>query len=148
LKENAMTFGSINYLAVFIAALAGFGFGALYYMSLANPWMNAVGWTADEQARHKRGELNPSRMPFVIAIVANLIMAWVLAGLIGHLGPGQATIRNGLISGAFCWLGFVVTTLSVNYAFTARKPALTLIDGGHWLGVLLIMGAVIGAFGS
>jgi hypothetical protein len=25
---------------------------------------------------------------------------------------------------------------------------LTVIDGGHWLGVLLIMGAVIGAFGS
>jgi hypothetical protein len=70
-------------------------------------------------------------MPFVIAIVANLI-----------------TIRNGLISGAFCWLGFVATTLSVNYAFGQRKPALTLIDGGHWLGVLLIMGAVIGAFGS
>lgn len=143
-----MTFGSINYLAVFIAALAGFGFGAIYYMSLAQPWMNAIGWTPDEQARLKKGELNPSKMPFVIAIVANLIMAWVLAGLIGHLGPGQATIRNGLISGAFCWLGFVVTTQSVNYAFGQRKPALSLIDGGHWLGVLLIMGAVIGAFGS
>jgi hypothetical protein len=24
---------------------------------------------------------------------------------------------------------------------------LTLIDGGHWLAVLLVMGAVIGAFG-
>ena len=87
-------------------------------------------------------------MPFVVAIVANLIMAWVLAGLIGHLGPGQATIRNGLISAGFCWLGFVVTTQSVNYAFTNRKPSLILIDSGHWLGVLLIMGAVIGAFGS
>lgn len=143
-----MTFGGMNYLAIFIAALAGFGFGAIYYMSLAKPWMNAVGWTPEEQARHVKGELNPSKMPFVIAILANLIMAWVLAGVIGHLGPGQTTIRNGLISAGFIWLGFVVTTQSVNYAFGGRKPSLTIIDSGHWLGVLLIMGAVIGAFGS
>ena len=143
-----MTFGSINYLASIVAALAGFGVGAVYYMTLAKPWMNAVGWTAEEQARHVKGELNPSKLPFVIAILANLVMAVILAGIISHLGPGQTTIRNGIISGAFCWTGFVLTTMATNYAFTARKPALTLIDGGHWLGVLLIMGAVIGAFGS
>jgi hypothetical protein len=141
-----MIFSGINYLAVLIAALAGFGFGAVYYMSLARPWMNAVGWTSEEQAAHLRGELNPSKLPFVIAIVANLIMAWVLAGLIGHMGP--VTVRSGIISAAFVWLGFVITTMAVNYAFTARKPMLSVIDGGHWLGVLLIMGAVIGAFGA
>lgn len=140
-----MTFAGINYLAVFIAALAGFGFGTVYYMSLARPWMDAVGWTPEQQAAHVKGELNPSKAPFAIAIVANLIMAWVLAGVIGHMGT--VTIRSGLISAAFVWFGFVVTTLAVNYAFTARKPMLTVIDGGHWLGALLVMGAVIGAFG-
>jgi hypothetical protein len=133
-----MTFAGINYLAVVIAALAGFGFGAVYYMSLARPWMDAIG--------KSQADLNPSKTPFIIAIVANLIMAWVLAGLIAHMGP--ATIRSGIISAAFCWFGFVITVLAVNYAFGDRKPMLTVIDGGHWLGVLLIMGAVIGAFGS
>jgi hypothetical protein len=128
-----------------IAALAGFGFGAVYYMALAQPWMNAIGWTPEQQAAKARGGLDSSKAPFLIAIVANLIMAWVLAGVIGHMGT--VTIRNGVISGAFCWLGFVVTTLAVNYAFGGRNPMLTLIDGGHWLGVLLIIGAVIGAFG-
>jgi hypothetical protein len=142
-----MTFGSINYLAIIVAALAGFGFGAVYYMSLAKHWVNAQGWTPEQAAKVKAGT-GASKTPFIIGIAANLLMAWVLAGLIGHLGPGQATIRNGLISGAFCWLGFVITTQSVNYAFSGRKAALTAIDGGHWLGVLLIMGAVIGAFGS
>jgi hypothetical protein len=60
---------------------------------------------------------------------------------------GEITVRSGLISAAFAWLGFVITTMSVNYAFGGRMPMLTVIDGGHWLGVLLIMGAVIGAFG-
>jgi hypothetical protein len=140
-----MTFAGINYLAVVIAALAGFGFGAVYYMSLARPWMDAQGWTPEQQAAHVRGELNPSRLPFVIAIVANLVMSWVLAGLIGHMG--SVTIRSGLISAAFVWLGFVVTTLAVNYAYSGRKPMLMVIDTGYWLGALLIMGAVIGAFG-
>jgi hypothetical protein len=133
-----MTFSGINYLAVVIAALAGFGFGAVYYMSLAQPWLNATGLT--------QSELSRSKTPFLIAIAANLIMAWVLAGLIAHMGP--PTVRSGIISGAFCWLGFVVTSLSVNYAFSNRKPMLIVIDGAHWLGVLLIMGAVIGAFGT
>jgi hypothetical protein len=146
--EKIMTFGSINYLSIFVAALAGFGFGAVYYMTLATPWMNASGWSADEQAAKAKAGMGGSKTPFIIAIIANLVMAWILAGLIGHLGPGQATVRNGLISGAFCWLGFVMTTQSVNYAFGGRKPSLTVIDGGHWLGVLLIMGAVIGALGS
>lgn len=140
-----MTFAGINYLAVFIAGLAGFGFGAVYYMSLATPWMNAVGWTPEQQAAHMKRELNPSKMPFVIGIVANFVMAWVLAGFIDRMGP--VTIPNGIVSAAFGWLGFVVTTLSVNYAYGARKPMLTVIDGGYWLGALLIMGAVIGAFG-
>jgi hypothetical protein len=133
-----MTFAGINYLAAVIAALAGFGFSAVYYMSLARPWLDAIG--------KSQAELNPSKTPFLIAIASNLIMAWVLAGLIAHMGP--ATIRSGVISAAFCWFGFVITTLAVNYAFGDRKPMLTVIDGGHWLGVLLIMGAVIGAFGS
>lgn len=140
-----MTFAGINYLAVFIAGIAGFGFGAVYYMTLARPWMDAIGWTAEQQAAHVKGELNPGKAPFVIAIVANFVMAWVLAGVIGHMG--EITVRSGLISGAFVWLGFVVTTLSVNYAYGARKPMLTVIDSGYWLGALLIMGAVIGAFG-
>jgi hypothetical protein len=87
------------------------------------------------------------RGPLVIAAVADLVMAWVLAGLVGHLGPGQVTLKNGVISGAFAWLGFVVTTLAVNYAFGFRKPALMAIDAVHWLLLLVIMGAIIGAFG-
>jgi len=140
-----MTFAGINYLAVVIAALAGFGFGAVYYITLSRPWMTAMGWSSEQQAAHAEGEINPGKTPFVISIVANLVMAWVLAGVIGHMG--MVTVRSGLISGAFVWLGFVITTMSVNYGFGGRQPMLTVIDGGHWLGVLLIMGAVVGAFG-
>jgi len=65
----------------------------------------------------------------------------------GHLGAGQVTLKNGVISALFVWLGFVITTLEVNNAFGQRKPMLTVIDGIHWVGVLVIQGAIIGAMG-
>jgi hypothetical protein len=89
--------------------------------------------------------VRPSPGPFIIALVADLVMACLLAGVIGHLG--EVTLRAGVITASLLWLGFVITTMAVNHAFQGAKTALTLIDGGHWLVVLVVMGAVIGAIG-
>ena|SRR5437899_2654169 len=136
-----MAFAGINYLAVLIAAVAGFAFGAAYYIGLSRQWLAAVGKTKEEVAAKR------SPTPFIISIVALAVMAWTLAGIMGHLGAGQVTLKNGVISALFVWLGFVITTLAVNNAFGQRKPMLTVIDGIHWLGVLVIQGAIIGAMG-
>ncbi|HUA55905.1 MAG TPA: DUF1761 domain-containing protein [Candidatus Sulfotelmatobacter sp.] len=135
-----MTFAGISYLAVIVAAAAAFVFGAVWYGSLGKRWAAACGRPGDASR-------TPPIGPLVTTFVGQLVMAWVLAGLIGHFGSAAVTVRDGVISGVFCWLGFVATTLAANYAFQGRPFALTLIDGGHWLGVLAIEGAVIGAIG-
>ena len=61
--------------------------------------------------------------------------------------PDHVTVKNGIISALFLWLGFVVTTIFVNNAYPGRKYILSVIDSIHWLGVLVIEGAVIGAIG-
>ena len=38
-----MTFAAVNYLAVFVAAIAGWLTGAVYYMALGQQWMLAQG---------------------------------------------------------------------------------------------------------
>jgi Protein of unknown function (DUF1761) len=136
-----MTFAGLNYLAVLIAAVAAFAWGAAYYMTLSRQWLAAVGMTK-EQLGEKR-----SPVPFAISFVALLVMGWVLAGTLGHLGPGQVTVKNGIISALFLWLGFVVTTVFVNNAYPGRRYSLSVIDSIHWLGVLVIQGAVIGGMG-
>jgi hypothetical protein len=142
---EAVTFAGINYLAIAVAAIAAWVFGAAWYMALGRTWMAALGKApAEVEACRKQ---SPPIRQLVIAFIASLVMAWVLAGLIGHLGPGQVTVRNGVISGAFCWLGFVITTMVVNAMFAGRNARLLLIDGGHWLLVLLLIGAIIGAMG-
>jgi hypothetical protein len=56
-------------------------------------------------------------------------------------------LRNGVISAAFLWFGFVLTSTVVNSAFAGRAWGLTALDVAHWLVVLLAMGAVIGGIG-
>lgn len=136
-----MAFAGMNYLSIVVAALAGFGVGAIWYMVLGQAWLDALGKTEDDI----KGSGASQAMPFVIALVADLVMAIMLAGLMGHLG--DVSIRGGLISAFFVWVGFVITTMGVNHAFSGANPRLTAIDGGHWLAVLLVMGAIIGAFG-
>ena len=133
---------AINYIAVVIATLAGFGLGAVWYMVLGRAWMRALGKT---EAEIKEGQGSAKALPFIIALVALFVMAWALAGLMGHLA--QVNVRGGVIAGLIVWVGFVITTMGVNHAFSGASPKLTLIDGGHWLAVLVVMGAVIGAFG-
>ncbi len=138
-----MGFAGMNYTAIFFAAVASFMFGAVYYGALGKPWMAAQGKTEADIKNSGR----PLPMLLALSFVSALIMAWVLAGLIGHMGPGRVTIRTGLISALFAWVGFVATTMTVNHGYQGARWSLTLIDGGHWLGVLLLQGAIIGWLG-
>ena len=132
-----MTFAGTNYLAILVAAVGAFAFGAAYYMALSKQWLAAMG----------RIEPNKSPMPFIMSFVCELVMAWVLAGMLAHFGAGQVTVKNGIVSALFIWLGFVLTTVLVNNGYAGRKLSLSAIDSIHWLGVLVIQGAIIGAFG-
>jgi hypothetical protein len=133
----------MNVYAIVLAAIASFMFGWLWYGVLfSDAWLEACGKSRDEV----KGD-TPSPTPFIISFVGLVVMACVLAGVLRHLGADQVTLRSGVITGVFMWLGFVITTMVVNNAFRGAKPSLTLIDGGHWLGVLILQGAVIGWFG-
>jgi uncharacterized protein DUF1761 len=138
-----MSFAGVNYLAIVVAAVVAWLAGAGWYTSLGKVWTAAIGMTPEQmqQAKSRPG----AHLPFLYTFVAQLVMAWVLAGVLGHIGA--LTLRAGVISGAFCWLGFVITTLVVSYTFAMRDWRLLLIDGGYWLLVLVLMGGIIGAWG-
>ena len=129
---------SVNLLAVLVAAIAAFAFGAVWYTALSKQWLAALGKT--------REQLNVGFTPFIWSVVVELVMAFVLAVLIGNL-PGGITITTGLTVGLLAWVGFVATTLILNHRYEGLSWSLTILDSGHLLGVLLIQGAVIGVFG-
>jgi hypothetical protein len=139
-----MHLANINWLAVIVAGVAGWLVGAVWYNVLSKQWLAAQGKTMETAKQQAAGQSLPVLL--IVVFVANLIMAVMLYGIMTHVGP--FTIRAGLISGALCWLGFVATTVTANYAFQGRKPMLTVIDGGYWLVVLLVIGAILGWFGG
>lgn len=138
-----MSFAGINYWAVLVAGAAGFLFGGVWYRLLAEPWKTAHGFTTEQIRAHHGKEAAP--WPLLIALAADLILAWMLAGVMGHLG--DVDVKNGVVTALFLWFGFVITTLIVNNTFGVRSAKLILIDGGHWLVAMLLMGAIIGAWG-
>jgi Protein of unknown function (DUF1761) len=123
-----MAFGGMNYVAIIVAAIAGFALVTLWSRSAMKAGMSAA--------------------HFVTGAIAALVMSFVLAGLIGHLGVGQVTLRNGIVSALFVWTGFVATTLAVNHGRYGLGWRATLADGGQWLAALVMMGAIIGGFGA
>lgn len=141
-----MSFAAISYLGVIFATVAAFIVGALWYSVLfSKQWIAAIGMTeADVKARQGGG--GPSLVPLLAGnIVGNLVMAFILSALLHSLGA--ATIGGGIVTALLVWLGFVVTVMAVNNSFAGRQPMLTAIDGAHWVVVLVVMGAIIGAFG-
>ncbi len=142
-----MTFAGINYLAILLAGVVGWLAGAVWYTLLGKRWLAAQDRTEEEFKAHQASlKGTPAAwLPFALAFLADVVMAWVLAGMVGHLGG--VTVRSAVISALFVWAGFIVTTMLVNNAFCGRRYLLTAIDAGHWLIVLVLMGAVIGAMG-
>jgi hypothetical protein len=138
-----VAFAGINYWAVGLAAVVGWLVGLGWYSALKRPWMIALGKTRTELLP-PHGK--PSPAPFLVALAAQLVMAWVLAGIIGHVG--HVTVPNAVISSLLAWLGFVVTTRAADNCLARQRVMLTTIESGQWLLALLAQGIVIGLFGA
>src|ERR1700674_4150769 len=105
--RNAMAFAGINFVAVLIAAVVAWLVSAGWYTSLCKIYQAAQGKTPEQckEEMKKPGAF----LPFLYAFIGNLVIAWMLAGVLGHLG--QVTLKSGVITGAFLWFGFILTTM-------------------------------------
>jgi hypothetical protein len=132
-------------LGIGLSAVASAMIGAAWYGALGKLWMEAAGLTEERLTRADGGKGAPPIL-YATSFAANLVMAAILVGIMHH--SGGLNVRVGLISAALCWVGFVATTTLVNNAFQMKPLALTLIDAGYWLLVLLAMGTILGMVGA
>lgn len=131
----------MEFLNVIAAALGAFAFGAVWYMSMAKPWMRAAGVPVDAAGK-PQGSGSP--MPFVVGLVAMVLVA----GMMRHIfaSAGIATLGAGLLSGAGIGAFFITPWVAMNYAFAMRPAALTAIDGVNSIVGCAIMGAILTLF--
>ena len=128
----------INVLA---AALGAFAFGAVWYIAMSKPWMAAAGMAVDGDGRPQG---NGSMMPFVVGIVAMILVA----GMMRHVFAlaGIVTLGRSMLAGVGLGAFLITPWVSMNYAFSMRKPALSVIDGVNAVVGCGIMGFILGLF--
>lgn len=131
----------MEYLNVLAAAVAAFAFGAVWYTAMSKPWIAATGIAVDENGKPMG---NGSAMPFVIGIIAMIIVA----GMMRHMfaTSGITTVGGGAVAGFGVGAFFITPWVAMNYGFSMRKPALTVLDGVNSVVGCTIMGAVLNLF--
>ena len=135
-----MVFGGINYIAIVIAAVAAFMAGGVYYgVLVAKPWMKAARLTEEQT------EMSASL--FITTFICELVMAIGIAGVLGHLGTGQVSLWNGVVTGFFLAVTLVIPAMTMNQRYQGYGWDLAVIDGVHWIGVAVLIGGIVGWFG-
>ena len=126
----------INWIAVPVAALAGFAVGGLWYGPLfGKAWMQETGITM-EQAR-AASMLRIYGTTFVL----NLVAACSLAMFIG-----AGDMRFGAFAGFMTGLTFIATAFGITYLFEFRSFRLWLINAGYQVVIFTLMGTILGAW--
>src|SRR5262249_48926218 len=138
---------SVNFLSILVAAAAAWIFGGIFYSTLSRQWMAAQSKTLESCKAEMAGKSAAEKFaPFVVVFVSEIIIAWMLYGILFHLN--MFTLRGGVISAIFCWFGFALTTMATNNAFQGKRVMLTVLDSAAWLGAFIIIGAIVGSFGK
>jgi Protein of unknown function (DUF1761) len=128
-----------NYGAVVVSAVAYWMLGAVWYGVLfGQRWMALEGITM-EQAK----SVNPV-LPYVITLVLNLLMAYVLAQLC--LWRNATTAARGAAVGVLLWIGIVGPIVFTTYMYEMRSKELFAINEFYPLVGLCLMGIILGAW--
>ena len=128
-------------LNIVAAAAGSWVFGAIWYMALSKPWMEAAGIPRDENGRPQG---NGSPMPFILSAICMIIVA----GMMRHIFAMAAidTVGKGFMSGLGIGLFFIAPWIMINNAYGMKPFRLTLIDGGYAMIGCTIIGVILTLF--
>lgn len=135
----------INLVSVFLAAAAAFVIGFLFHGPVSGKlWMKLANI-------HPTGKEKLSDMIPMMAwnFIVNLVTAFVMAGsfwlIFSSPLMGEATWYRGAILGVWFWLGFLVTSTSIDVIWMGKSFKLLLFEAGCSLVMMVAMGAILAA---
>jgi hypothetical protein len=135
----------INVMAVVVAAIVAFILGFLFHGPVGGKlWMKLanVHMTGNE----KFADMIPK---LLWNLLSNLVTAYVLAVIYlfasfsPYLGVGTS---SGIVCALWLWLGFLVTTTSIEVIWMGRSAKLWLFECACSLVVMIAMGAIIASW--
>jgi hypothetical protein len=126
---------NLSWIAVVVAALAGFIVGGLWYGPLfGKAWAKEQGLSEED--------LKQGNMPLIFGttFLLSVVSAVFLGHLLAHFGDMSA--RSTMMISVGIALGFVVPAIGTNYLFGRDSMKLFAIDAGYWIAFYAAMGAV------
>jgi len=127
-------------LAIIVAAVAAFALGAVYYMVLSKPWMEASGIAVGSDGKPVNA---PSPVPYIVSFICILLVA----GMMRHSFAlsGINTVTNGFHAGLGIGLFFITPWIFINTGYSNRPWKLAVIDGGYATSAAALIGIVLTA---
>lgn len=131
----------INHLAVWILVVVHMLVGWGWYAAFGDMWLNLNAKTMTDI------EQSHSPVPYVIAIIAAIIVNYALAWFVSRLNAGSAVA--GLKIALICWFAFLFVnyaTISAFSAFETNPWPLVFINMGRPFIAFATSGLVLGAW--
>ena len=130
---------AINYLAVLVSAIVGYGVGMLWYSVLfGKPWAELMGFDKKKMEEMKKAGMART---YAGGFVATLVMSYVLAHIVKF--AQAATITDAVMAGFWTWLGFIATVMLGTVLWEGKPVKLYLINVFHYLVVLVAMASIL-----
>lgn len=130
----------VNLTAVFVAALASMAVGFAWYSNavFGKRWTQLTGISPDKMDKSKMMGV------YILMFVVSLVTGYILSIFIHY--AGAKTLILGAKTGLWAWIGFVMPATLANHLFSKRPNELYVVETGHHLANLLVMGAILGSW--
>ena len=128
-----------NYPAVVVCAVAYWLLGALWYGLLFGSR-----WMALENITIEQGKSMNSALPYIVTLVLDLLLAYVLAQLCSWRNANTA--GRGAAIGVFLWIGIVAPITYTTSMYEMQSKELFAINEFYPLVGLCLMGVLLGAW--
>ena len=131
---------NMSWIAIIVAAAAGFFVGGLWYGPLfGKAWMKERGFTEEEL---KEGNM---ALIYGTTFLLSIVSAIFLGHLLAHFG--EMSMRSTLMIAVGVAIGFIAPAIGTNYLFSRATFKLFAIDAGYWIVFYAAMGLVFGFLG-
>jgi hypothetical protein len=127
----------MSWIAVIGSALAGFAIGGVWYGPVFGKMWQVESGLSDDQIKN-------ANMPVIFGtvFVLNLFASFILGHVLATYGRPELGVSAMIGFGT--GLGFVATSIGVNYLFARKSLKLFLIDACYWTLVYTVMGGIFG----
>ncbi|MCX6755799.1 MAG: DUF1761 domain-containing protein [Candidatus Nomurabacteria bacterium] len=136
----------INFIAVLVSAVVAFILGFLFHGPVSGKlWMKLA--NIHPTGNEKLSDMIPQ---MAWNLFSNIVTAAVMAMIFGLVFSsslmGPATWLRGAIMGVLLWLGFLVTSSSIDVIWMGKNYKLWLFECGCSLVVMSVIGAILASW--